>query len=134
VMLHADSTDAGVGAFSLVHQGEPGDARGSSQNNLAAEFLGDYVYAAASRSYGAAVWNDVRDAGDCAEIDAYRQELHDIAVETGQQTAEPEEPRGAELREPTQEEREFGEPPDVQQVCPATFGNSDIYGGAWANR
>ena len=60
VVLHADSTAAGVGAFSLVHQGAAGDARGSSQNNLAAEFLGDYVYAAASRTFGAAVWNDVR--------------------------------------------------------------------------
>ncbi|MEP6761096.1 MAG: sialidase family protein, partial [Sporichthyaceae bacterium] len=60
VMLHADSSASGVGAFSLVHQGASGDARGSSQNNLAAEFLGDYVYAAASRTYGAAVWNDVR--------------------------------------------------------------------------
>jgi hypothetical protein len=23
--------------------------------------------------------------------------------------------------------------PDVQQVCPATFGNSDIYGGSYLN-
>jgi hypothetical protein len=132
VVLHADSTAAGVGAFSLVHQGAAGDARGSSQNNLAAEFLGDYVYAAASRTYGAAVWNDVRRASDCAEIDAYRQELHDLAVQTGTQTAEPEEPRGE--SEADQEAREFGEAPDVQQVCAPSFGNSDIYGGAWANR
>jgi hypothetical protein len=134
VVLHADSTAGGVGAFSLVHQGATGDARGSSQNNLAAEFLGDYVYAAASRTYGAAVWNDVREAADCPEIDAYRQELHDLAVETGTQTAEAEEPRGAhEGAEPAQE-REEGEAPDVQSVCPNNFGNSDIYGGAWADR
>jgi hypothetical protein len=131
VMLHADSTGSGVGAFSLVHQGAAGDARGSSQNNLAAEFLGDYVYAAASRTYGAAVWNDVRRASDCPEVDAYRQELHDIAVQTGTQTSEAEEPRG---EAPEQEPRQFGEAPDVQQVCASTFGNSDIYGGAWANR
>jgi hypothetical protein len=135
VVLHADSGPAGVSDFSLVHQGASGDGRGSSQNNLAAEFLGDYVYAAASRTYGAAVWNDVRNAADCPEVDAYRQELHDLAVETGQQTAEPEEPRGAALREgAATQEREFGEAPDVQSVCPDNFGNSDIYGGAWANR
>lgn len=133
VMLHADSTAGGIGAFSLVHQGAAGDARGSSQNNLAAEFLGDYVYAAASRTYGAAVWNDVREAADCPEVDAYRQELHDLAVETDAPTAEPEEPRGAEGSEPAQERAE-GEAPDVQSVCPTNFGNSDIYGGAWADR
>ena len=44
---------------------------------------------------------------------------------TGQQTAEAEEPRG---------ESEEGEDADapvapaVQQVCPANFGNSDIFG------
>ena len=135
VVLHADSTASGVGAFSLVHQGAAGDARGSSQNNLAAEFLGDYVYAAASRTFGAAVWNDVRRASDCPEIDAFRQELHDIAVETGTQTAEAEEPRGAEGRDGSKtQEREVGEPPDVQASCVDTFGNSDIFGGAWANR
>jgi hypothetical protein len=137
VMLHADSTASGVGGFSLVHRGTPGDARTSSQNNLAAEFLGDYVYAAASRTYGAAVWNDVRNGADCPEIDAYRQELHDAAVASGAQTAEAEEPRGMELAGAggkAQAERAEGEAPDVQTDCPATFGNSDIYGGSWANR
>jgi hypothetical protein len=129
VVLHADVTAGSVGAFSEVHRGESGDARGSSQNNLAAEFLGDYVYAAASRSRGAAVWNDVRDAADCSAIDEYRQELHEEALATGQQTAEAEEPRGE--SGPDQGEEEPAEAPDVQQVCPATFGNSDIFGGSW---
>ena len=135
VVLHADSNGAGVGPFTEVHRGAVGDARGSSQNNLAAEFLGDYVYAAATRTYGAAVWNDVRAAADCPEVDAYRQELHDAAVATGQQTAEAEEPRGEEeaaARGKTQERQE-GEAPDVQQVCPLAFGNSDIFGGSWLN-
>jgi hypothetical protein len=105
----------------------PGDARGSSQNNLAAEFLGDYVYAVATRTYGAAVWNDVRNAANCPAIDEYRQELHEEALATGQQTAEAEEPRGARERERDQGEDEPEAPP-VQLVCPATFGNSDIYG------
>jgi hypothetical protein len=131
VVLHAPVTASGVGAFSVVHRGAPGDARGSSQNNLAAEFLGDYVYAAATRTYGTAVWNDVRDAADCPAIDVYRQALHDEAVATGAQTAEAEEPGGE-----SDEEQPGDEPavaPPVQQVCPATFGNSDIYGGSYPN-
>ena len=135
VVLRAPSNGSGVGAFSLAHRGATGDARGSSQNNLAAEFLGDYVYAAATRTYGTAVWNDVRNTADCPAIDAYRQELHDAAVATGQRTAEPEEPRGAEERERTrgrhQEEDEPVRPP-VQQSCPANFGESDIYGATVA--
>jgi hypothetical protein len=138
VVLHANSSAAGVGRFSLVHQGAAGDARASSQNNLAAEFLGDYVYAAATRTYGAAVWNDVRNGADCPEVDAYRQELHDAAVASGSTTAEAEEPRGTELalRAGAGKDagREAGVAPDIEQVCPRSFGNSDIYGGAWANR
>ena len=129
VVLHADVTGSGVGDFSQTHRGASGDARGSSQNNLGAEFLGDYVYAAASRTYGAGVWNDVRNAADCPAIDEFRQELHEESLATGQPSAEPEEPRGAEDREPDQEEE--AEAPDVQAACPATFGNSDIFGGSW---
>jgi hypothetical protein len=132
VVRHAPATAAGVGAFTTVERGAPGDARGSSQNDLAAEFLGDYVYAAATRTYGAAVWNDMRRGADCPAVDAYRQALHDEAVATGTQTAEAEEPRGADSD--AQEEPAAGpQPPDVQQVCPATFGNSDIFGGSFPN-
>ena len=49
VVKHADVADGDVGAFTEVHRSPGGDPRGSSQNNLAAEFLGDYVYAAATR-------------------------------------------------------------------------------------
>ncbi len=136
VVLHADvGSNGAVGSFAQVHRGESGDARGSSQNDLAAEFLGDYVYAAATRTYGAAVWNDVRDAADCPAIDEYRQDLHEEAEATGTQTAEAEEPRGEELRmqhgPKTQEEEETA--PPVQQECAPNFGNSDIYGGTYAD-
>jgi hypothetical protein len=135
VVLHADVADGAVGSFTEIHRGESGDARGSSQNNLAAEFLGDYVYAAATREYGAAVWNDVRDAEDCPGIDAFRQDLHDEATASGERQADPEEPRGAEeferehgmLAEPTNP----ATPPDVAVECSGNFGNSDIYGGVW---
>jgi hypothetical protein len=128
-VLHATVSGGTVGAFAPAHRGMPGDARGSSQNNLAAEFLGDYVYSAATRTYSMSVWNDMRNGADCPDIDEFRQELHEEAIATGQPTAEPEEPRGAEDRERgrDQEEEEPVAPP-VQQVCPAAFGNSDIFG------
>ena len=137
VVLHANVAGGTVGAFSQIHRGVSGDARSSSQNNLAAEFLGDYVYAAATRTYGAAVWNDVRNGADCPAIDEFRQDLHDEAVASGVRQADPEEPRGA-----IEWEREHGllaeptnpaTPPAVPSTCPATFGNSDIFGGAWAD-
>jgi hypothetical protein len=135
VVLHADVGSV-VGSFSQLHRGEAGDARGSSQNNLAAEFLGDYVYAAATRTYGSAVWNDVRNAADCPAIDAYRQALHDEAVATGARTADAEEPRGEEDQVQNGKRKEVDQedptiPPAVQAACPTAFGNSDIYGGSW---
>jgi hypothetical protein len=107
VVKHANfGTTGGPGPFTTLHRGAAGDPRGSSQNDLQAEFLGDYVYAVATGDYGAAVWNDVRSAADCPAIDAYRQALRDG-------TAVP--------------------VPAPQQQCPPAFGNSDIFGGSWAD-
>ena len=109
VVKHADSsTSAGTatGAFTELHRGEPGDPRGSSANALISEFLGDYVYAVATRTYGAAVWNDARNAADCPAIDTWRQALQDGTTPPA---------------------------PAPQQDCPANFGNSDIYGGSYAD-
>jgi hypothetical protein len=103
VLQAASSSNPAIptGSFTEIHRSPPGDPRGSSQNDLTAEFLGDYVYAAATRTYGAAVWNDTRFAADCPAIDAWRQ-----AQENGDSSV----PR-----------------PAPQQDCPATFGNSDIW-------
>ena len=107
VVKHANfGTTGGPSAFTTLHRGAPGDPRGSSQNDLQAEFLGDYVYAIATRDYGAAVWNDVRAAADCPAIDAYRQALREGTAASA---------------------------PAPQQQCPPTFGNSDIFGGSWAD-
>jgi hypothetical protein len=107
VVTHANVTgDGTVGTFSQLHRSTPGDARGSSQNDLTAEFLGDYVYAIATNAYGAAVWNDVRNAADCPAIDAWRMSLRGGAA---------------------------APKPAPQQDCPATFGNSDIFGGSYAD-
>ena len=134
VVLQASvtGTAAGsIGAFSEIHRGAEGDPRGSSQNNLAAEFLGDYVYAAATRTFGVAVWNDTRNAAVCEAINEFRQELHDEAVASGQRTAEAEEPRGEEERAQFGSQKDQEEdtgPPAVQQECLVNFGNSDIFG------
>jgi hypothetical protein len=128
VLMHANANGS-VGAFSRADRGLPGDARASSQNDLAAEFLGDYVYAAATRDYGTAVWNDVRNGQDCPAVDEYRQALHDEAMQTGQQTAEAEEPRGADDGDSHKDQGEDpATAPDVQEECPPGFGNTDIYG------
>ena len=75
----------------------------------------------------------MRDAADCDAVDRYRQALHDEAVATGQQTAEAEEPRGASDRDPDAITEDESDAPDVQQECPANFGNSDIFGGSFAD-
>ncbi len=80
VVLHAEVAGGVVGTFTQMHRGAVGDPRSSAQNNLAGEFLGDYVYAAATRAHGVAVWNDARNGGVCSAINTYRQALHDAVV------------------------------------------------------
>jgi hypothetical protein len=103
VILHADVTGGAIGAFGTLARGVVGDPRTSSQNDLQAEFLGDYVYTAATRAGAVGVWNDVRAGADCPAIDTWRASLR---------TATP------------------GATPAPQADCPATFGNSDIFGAA----
>jgi hypothetical protein len=105
-VLHADVVAGLPGAFTTLQRGAVGDPRGSSQNDLTAEFLGDYVYAAATNDAVVGVWNDTRAAADCPAIDAFRASLYTSS--------------------PTS-------PPDVIAECPAAFGNSDIFGGRLAD-
>src|SRR5947208_948807 len=61
-----------------VYEGPTGDARGSSQGRiLYNEFLGDYVYAIATRTYGAGAWTDTRRTADCPAMDGWRQQSFD---------------------------------------------------------
>ena len=103
-MLHADvASNGSIGPWSVLVRGAMGDPRGTSQNGLTAEFLGDYVYTAATREGAVGVWNEASQAADCPAIDAFRSSLY---------TATPQ------------------SPPNVQAVCPNAFGNSDIDGAA----
>src|SRR3954452_2625545 len=61
-VMHANVTAGTPGAWSSTHRGRPGDPRGTAQNDLTAEFLGDYVYAAATNDRVVGVWNDARAA------------------------------------------------------------------------
>ncbi|MDQ3871195.1 MAG: hypothetical protein M3301_06235, partial [Chloroflexota bacterium] len=56
-------------------------------------------------------WNDARNAADCPAIDAYRQALYE-SITSGSAA-------------PTR--------PEPNNDCPPTFGNSDIYGGSYAD-
>ena len=91
-----------IAAWADLYRGPTGDARGSSANSLTSEFLGDYNNAMATNDHVVTVWNDVQNAADCPAVDAYRASLL---------TDSP------------------MDPPAPQQDCPATFGNTDIYGG-----
>jgi hypothetical protein len=109
VVKHADApasptSTAPTGAFGTLFRSPPGDPRSSSANALISEFLGDYVYAVATRTYGAAVWNDSRNGSDCPAIDAWRASLQSGST---------------------------APPPPPQQSCAPSFGNSDIYGGSY---
>jgi hypothetical protein len=109
VVLHAEVSGV-PGALTEVHRGAEGDPRGSSQNNPpVAEFLGDYVYAVATRDYGAAVWNDARNTENCPNMDAWRMSLR--TADTGDDV-----PR-----------------PAPQQDCEPNFGNTDIFGWSGAD-
>jgi hypothetical protein len=101
VVRHADFSS--LGAWTDLLRGPIGDARGSSTNGLSSEFLGDYNNAAATNDVVIGVWNDVRNAADCPAVDAYRQSLL----------------TGTPLPKPA-----------PNNDCPATFGNSDIYGAS----
>jgi hypothetical protein len=90
------------GAFSTEFTGTSGDARGTAQGRiLYNEFLGDYVYAIGTRTYGAGVWTDVPNTADCPAMDAWRQ----ASFNAGQ--------------------RVFPAPWPIGD-CPANWGNSDI--------
>jgi hypothetical protein len=75
VVKRGTVTSGVTGSWATLNRGASGDARGSSANSQIAEFLGDYVYAAATNTFGVAVWNDARNAQDCSAVDTFRENL-----------------------------------------------------------
>ena len=101
VFRSAPMSAAGPGAFTTLHRSPVGDPRASSQNDLQAEFLGDYVYADATNTYGTGVWNDVRAGQVCPALNEWRQELRDGTADE--------------------------DPPNPATSCPPMFGETDIW-------
>lgn len=107
-MMHGVLRSAGIsrhgapGDWTTRYVGRSGDARGTSFAvwNYP-EFLGFFVYAIATRSYGAGAWTDVSRTADCPAIDAWRQ----ASLEA---------------------DRVLTPAPWPQTDCPPNFGNSDI--------
>jgi hypothetical protein len=92
--------DDGASGWTTLHRSPVGDPRASAQNNLQAEFLGDYVYADATNAYGVSVWNDVRDGTVCGPINEWRMSLQEGGT---------------------------ANPPNPVTGCPAGFGDTDIW-------
>jgi hypothetical protein len=101
--MTALGSDGAPTGWSTIYTGPSGDARGTSQGRiLYNEFMGDYVYAIATTTYGAGVWTDVRNATDCPAMDAWRQASFDAG------------------------RRVFPAPWPLGD-CPSGFGNNDIF-------
>lgn len=90
------------GDWNTRYVGPSGDARGTTFAVWSyPEFLGFFVSAVATRTYGVGAWTDVSRTADCPAIDAWRQaSLEADRVQTPA--------------------------PWPQTDCPANFGNSDM--------
>ena len=63
----------GPSGWATLYRGPLGDLRGTYPgHDIYQERVGDYVYAAASASYGLGVWTDARSAAVCGPVQAYR--------------------------------------------------------------
>jgi len=92
------------GTWSTVENGPLGDVRASYPgHDTYQERVGDYVYAAATPTYGSSVWTDVRNAAVCNPVQDWRSASF------------------------TAGHRVLPGAPWPLNDCPATWGNTDIF-------
>jgi hypothetical protein len=103
VFASAPATAAGTGPWSSVYDGPLGDLRATFPGHrIWQERIGDYIYAAASRSYGVGVYIDARNADVCPAVQDWRAR----SLAAGQPV--------------------FPAPWPLAD-CPAGFGNTDVW-------
>jgi hypothetical protein len=65
------------GSWSTLNTGPPGDIRATYPgHDIYQERVGDYVYAAASRTYGVGLWADASDASVCSAVQTWRSDSY----------------------------------------------------------
>jgi hypothetical protein len=102
-VLRMADVSAGLTGWTTLYDGPLGDLRGTYPgHDIYQERVGDYVYAAASRTFGVGVWTDARDASVCGAVQDYR--ARSLAAGT--------------LALPA---------PWPLADCPSMFGNTDIW-------